>query len=200
MSDGYQQYKVTIGGDALLLHNGALAIPTNPIVRAIKAITSDRNRKDTDEGRKELGDLEYKGSLYLDAKGRVILPSTVLEANIAAGAKKTKGGKDALRGMFVDTDGVLDYEGGPLSVDKLVASEDHRLTTTVVVPATRGRAQRVRPLFKNWKTSFKVSVLGSMVDATTLKTWITNAGSFNAIGDWRPRYGRYEVLEFGAVK
>lgn len=191
MSNGYLKHKVTIGGDTLLMHNGQTADPLNKYAKALKAVTSDKQRKKTEEGIIEMGRIEYEAGLYLDSKGKVILPSRVLEAHLAEGARKTKEGKTALAGMFVDTDGVLEYEGGPLSVAKLLDSPDHRLTVAVRIGQVK--VMRVRPLFKDWSATFEVSVLEEMAGTSTLKTWLTNGGNFVGLGDWRPRYGRYEV-------
>lgn len=198
MSNGYIKHRVTISGDTLIMHNGQLADPSNKYARALKEVSSDRTRKRTDEGILAMGNIELEGGLYLDAKGRVIVPSRVLEASIVEGAKKTKGGKNALAGMFVDTDGVLDYAGGPLGVKELIESPDHRLTVGVVVGQVR--VMRVRPFFKDWSTSFEVSVLEEIAGTNTLKTWLTNAGSFIGLGDWRPRYGRFEVDSVTVLK
>jgi hypothetical protein len=191
---GYLRHKVTIGGDKILLHNGQTADPLNKYAKAMKAITSDRTLKKTDEGIVDLMRIEYEAGLYLNAKRQVIIPSRVLEANIAEGARKTKEGKSALAGMFVDCDAVLQYAGGPLSVKQLLDSEDHRLTVGVGV--NNSRIMRTRPLFTDWSATFEVSVLAEMAGSTALKTWLTNAGKFIGLCDYRPRYGRYEVSNF----
>ena len=64
----------------LLMHNGALANPLNPLVKEMKAITG--LRKKTDEHHLELQWLEFRASLYLDAKGRVIVPSSNIEGTL----------------------------------------------------------------------------------------------------------------------
>jgi hypothetical protein len=194
MSTGYTKIQVKIGGDALLMHNGQTADPCNKYVRAMQAITKDRARKKTDEGIEALANIEYEAGLYLDNKGRVVLPSRVLEAHIAMAARKSKDGKTALAGMFVDTDGILEYDGGPLTVKQLIESEQHRLTVGVRVQ--QARIMRTRPLFRNWSASFQVSVLDELVDARSLRTWLEDGGRVVGIGDYRPRYGRYDVLAF----
>ena len=197
MATGYLKHRITIGGDTLLMHNGQTADPLNKYAKAMKAITSDRQRKKTDEGIQELMRVEYEAGLYLNAKGQVILPSRILEAHISEAARKTKEGKSALAGMFVDTDGLLEYEGGPLTVKQLLDSEDHRLTVPVCV--NQSRVIRTRPLFHNWQTTFEVSILEEMVSSSSLKIWIENGGNFVGLGDYRPRYGRYELRKFEVV-
>ena len=145
-----------------------------------------------------MGRIECEAGLYLNAKKQVILPTRVLEAHIAEGARKTKEGPRALAGMFVDTDGVLAYDGGPLSVAEILDSEDHQLRLSVVVG--QAKVMRVRPIFTNWSTTFEVSILEEMVTSDMLRTWITNGGDFVGIGDYRPRYGRYDLRKFEVSK
>ena len=47
---GYQKIQVTIGGDKLIMHNGQTADPLNKYAKLLKAVTSDKARKKTDEG------------------------------------------------------------------------------------------------------------------------------------------------------
>jgi hypothetical protein len=194
MANGYIKHRVTIGGSTLLMHNGQTADPLNKYAKAMKTITSDRALKKTDEGIEQLMRIEYEAGLYLDSKKRVILQSRVLEAHLSEAARRTKEGKLALAGMFVDTDGVLEYDGGPLSLAELLDSDDHRFTTGVGVNGST--VMRTRPLFTNWKTTFEVSVLGEMAGSSSLRAWLENGGNFIGIGDYRPRYGRYELKAF----
>jgi len=100
----------------LLMHNGALANPLNPLVKEMKAITG--LRKKTDEHHLELQRLEFRASLYLDAKGRVIVPSSNIEGTLVEGAKKAKLGKAFKSAVMVADDAVLDY-GAQLTIDEL---------------------------------------------------------------------------------
>lgn len=198
MSNGYIKVNVSIGGDQLIMHNGQTSDPLNVYAKRLKEVTSDRQRKKTDEGILEMGRIECEAGLYLDAKKRVILPTRVLEAHIAEGARKTKEGKQALAGMFVDTAGILAYDGGPLTVAQIIDSPEHQLRLSVVVGQVK--VMRVRPFFTNWSTTFQVSILEEMVTPSMLRTWLTNGGAFVGIGDYRPRYGRYEVRKFEVQK
>jgi hypothetical protein len=198
MAVGYLKINVAIGGDQLIMHNGQTADPLNKFAKLLKEITDDKTRKKTAEGIVTMGRIECEAGLYLNAKKQVILPSRVLEAHISEGARKTKEGKQALAGMFVDTDGVLSYDGGPLSVAQILDSEEHQLR--LAVAQSQGKVMRVRPFFKNWTTTFQVSVLEEMVSPAMLKKWLLNGGNFVGIGDYRPRYGRYELRKFEVQK
>lgn len=187
----YEQFRVKISGDVLLLHNGQLADPLNKFAKAMKAVSGRRNKTESDY--EQMAQLEYEGSLYLD-KGKVVVDSRVLEAAICVGAKKSKEGKLALSSVFVDTPGALSYAGGPLSVEELVKSEAHRLT--VAVRVQNSRVMRTRPMFRDWSAEFKVSLLADIASEEQLSKWLADAGSLTGIGDYRPRYGRFTVTEF----
>lgn len=196
--DGYKQFDVVIEGDVLLMHNGQTADPMNRFAKAMSAITKDRNRKNTEEGRETLARIEYEAGLYLNGKGEVVIPSRILEAHLCEAARKTKQGKQALAGLFVDTDATFEYAGGPMKVSELIESDDHRFVASVSVG--QGKVTRVRPIFRNWRASFRVSLLAEQADGDSLKAWLRNGGALVGLGDFRPRYGRYNVVSCDEVQ
>lgn len=192
----YEQYRVELRIPTLILHNGRLADPLDPATKALKAVTA--NRKKTDADLEQIAKLEMHGSLYLDTAGRVILPGRLFEAAIAEGAKKTKDGKLALSGLFVDTDALIEYDGGPLSVERLLNSAEHRLTVGVKLQGKR--IMRTRPIFKNVRAEFLVSLNPEIANGSALQRWIENTVALVGLGDWRPRYGRGELTAFERAK
>jgi len=194
--EGYKKFKVRLAGDSLIMHNGQTADPLNAYAKGMKQINSKRKKTEADY--KALSDLEFQAGLYLDQKGRVVIPSRVLEASIHGGAKKSKEGQLALSGLFVDTDLVLEYEGGPLSVEKLVASPDHRITVPVKVQ--RNKVMRTRPHFKNWSGTFDVSLNSQVANQSQFERWMFDLGAYVGLCDWRPRHGRFDVLEIAEIK
>lgn len=192
MSDGYIKHRVTIGGTTLLMHNGQTADPLNKFAKAMKAVSGKRKKTETDY--EELARIEYEAGLYLNSKSQVILPSRVLEAHICEAARKSKEGKQALAGLFVDNDAILNYEGGPMTVKQLIASDAHRLVVGVRVQ--QSRVMRTRPLFTDWTATFDVSLLADAANSDSLKQWLVAGGVMVGLGDYRPRYGRYDVRKF----
>lgn len=193
---GYKQFRCVISGDSLVMHNGQTADPLNPFSKAMKQISGKRKKTDADF--EALADLEFRAGLYLDEQQRVIVPGRVIEAAIAMGAKKSKEGKQALSGLFVDTDAVLSYEGSPMSVDALVKSPTHRLAVPVRVSTSR--IIRTRPHFKNWSAEFLCSVREDVANDRALKTWVEACGALVGLCDWRPRHGRFALDKFEEVK
>ena len=195
MSEGYITHKVTVGGPDLVMHNGQTSDPLNAFSKRIKEISGKRKKTDADHAL--MSEIEFEAGLYINAARQVIIPSRVMEAAVCEGARKTKEGRLALSGMFIDTDLVLQYDGGPLELEDLRKSADHILKVSVRVG--QARVMRTRPFFQNWSGSFLVSLNSEVANAEALRQWITNTGAFVGLGDWRPRHGRFSVLGFEAV-
>lgn len=191
---GYRFYRVKIQGlSPLVMHNGQLADPLNPFSKAIKSISTKKKKTDADLA--AMSDIEWKGGLYVDATGAPVIPSRVLEAMIAKGATRSKEGKQALSGVFVETDGAMTFEGSGKTVDEMCADPFFRLTVGVRVG--QSRVMRTRPIFHGWSVSFDVSASTEVVtDAAALQRWLADAGAFIGLGDYRPRYGRFSLAEF----
>lgn len=70
----------------------------------------------------------------------------------------------------------------------------------VVVPATKGRVVRKRPIFKTWSLCFNIEYDEDEIAASTIKEILEYAGSRVGIGDFRPEkggpFGRFMVSKF----
>src|SRR5579885_58452 len=83
----------------LILHNGQTCDPMNKFSKEIKKISSKRGKTDADF--EQMAKLEWYASLYTD-NGRVCIPAEVLEAALVGGARKSKLGRQAQAGLFVN--------------------------------------------------------------------------------------------------
>ena len=190
MSLNYARYQIEVQGVApLLQHNGDLASKMNPIARKMAEINSKRKKVDADYI--QLGTLEFRGGLYLDAEGKITLPPVMLESWLVEGAKMHKEGQIALAGMFVEQNVEFSF-AGPQTIEEREKDPTCRLTARVRVQ--RNTVERVRPMFDGWNLKFDVSVIEQTVPESMLKRWATSAANFKGLGDWRPRYGRGEVV------
>jgi hypothetical protein len=74
----------------------------------------------------------------------------------------------------------------------------------VVIPATRGRLLRYRPIFENWSIEATLQVDTRLVDATLLRRIVDDAGDYVGVGDFRPAkngpYGRFVVDNWQPVR
>jgi hypothetical protein len=192
----YKQYKVEIYLNSLIMHNGQLADPLNDYSRKLKAISGKRAKTDADH--EKMADIEYEGGLYLNKKGEVILPGVVLESALVEGARKSKEGKLALAGSFADNDPVISYAGGPLTVQELIKSEDHRLR--VAVKVGQAKVMRTRPFFEDVKFEMLISVNAEVANEDQVRRWVDAMLTVVGIGDWRPRHGRGYIESWAAVE
>ena len=71
---------------------------------------------------------------------------------------------------------------------------------TVVIPATKGRINRYRPVLDRWALNFVIEILDDRIKSDVLKLILDEAGRTKGIGDWRPRYGRFIVTKFEIEK
>jgi len=186
---GWKSLKVKlVGVNAMLMHNGDLANPLGKWSKALKTISSKKKKTDADF--EEMAKVEFYGSLYYDEAAGPYLPSDMLEACMINGAKKDKQGPAAKAGLLVTKDAVLQYEG-PRKIDELWKSENFRHTCGVRVGTSR--IFRTRPKFDKWECVIEIEYEDSLCNQSDVLTWIRKAGSEVGVGDWRPRFGRFET-------
>jgi hypothetical protein len=68
------------------------------------------------------------------------------------------------------------------------------------VVISRSRIMRSRPEFKEWECSFTIEIINEDINKSILKEILQSAGKFQGVGDFRPEYGRFEVVSFEEVK
>lgn len=172
----------------LLMHSGRLADPLDPATQALAKLTSKRNKTEADH--KALSECEWYGSLYVDESGAPCLPGEVIEAALVEGAKRYKLGKVAKGGLVVEGNFALKYDG-PKTTAKLWAHGG--FTKRAAVKVGQARVIRTRPIFPKWSCTFDVLWDPLLVkDEDQLGEIVTSAG-LTGIGDWRPKFGRFEV-------
>lgn len=127
--------------------------------------------------------------LYLNSAGQICQPATHIEACLvksAADFKFTgrKTFKDAIKsGVFVD----------PLLIPH--AKTDWAVDKQSVV-IQRARVLRCRPRFDQWELIFQIILRDERLQPLIVKEILESAGKFVGIGDYRPRYGLFEIVNF----
>jgi hypothetical protein len=135
--------------------------------------------------------------LYKLDDGSVYFPAENLRQSVIAAAGRHKIGRRSASG---DVAAALLIEpfAMPLEGDWTV---DER---PVVIPATRGRVLRYRPIFDNWSIEATLHVDTRLVDAKLLRRIVDDAGDYVGVGDFRPAkkgpYGRFVVDRWEPVK
>lgn len=134
--------------------------------------------------------------LYIDSKGKIYQPSNHIEmALIDAGKKiKVKGaGKATYSKLFGSMLSIDEFE----IVHKQKDYEIHKCL--VVIPSTKGRIMRYRPIFNEWVLEFHVN-FEDEIPASVVKEALEIAGKYVGIGDWRPskkgKFGKFQVTKW----
>jgi len=194
---GYELLKVRIEGlTPTIMHNGHLADPTNQWTRAIKVITSKSAKKKTDVDFEELVRLEWYGGLYVDEDGAPCWPGENIESMIKSGARTQAKGKEVEKGLLCVGNWPLIFDG-PKTVDELWDLDPaYRLTKPAKV--NQSKIMRTRPIFPQWELAFELQWNAAYFNREQLEHWLAVAGTDIGLSDWRPKYGRFRVLEVSA--
>ena len=134
--------------------------------------------------------------LYIDSSGLIYQPATHIDrALIEAGKKiKVKGqGKATYSKLFGSMVAVEEFE----IPHKIQEYEIHK--SLVVIPSTKGRVMRYRPMFKKWIIEFHIEG-EEEIPQDVIKEALEIAGKYVGIGDWRPekkgKFGKFQVTKF----
>lgn len=184
--------KVSIRGvSPLLLNNGHTADPLNPYTKKMKPLQA--KRKKTDDDYEKIARLEWESSLYLDEEGMLILPSECIEAMMreAAGKSRLIVRKDLDAGAWVDSDAVIKTDAPFPNLDAVYKAG---YVSRKLVRVNSSRVVRTRPIFFSWSLKFEVSYLTELINKADLEKVVEVASYRIGIGDWRPKFGRFEIV------
>lgn len=173
----------------LMMHSERLANPFDPLTKEIKAVTG--KRKKTEDDQLEIARLEWLGGLYFDDDAGIHVPGYNMFAAIVNGGKLHKLGTAIKRAALVKEDHIrLVYEG-PKTPEKLF--EDKRFVDIRSVKVGMAKVARCRPIFKVWSLTFTVLYEESTLQRQDLDRVMADTGAMIGLGDYRPRFGRFEV-------
>jgi hypothetical protein len=179
----------------LLMQNAQTVDPFNHYTRAMKAITSLPARDKTDELLKELMWLEYQAAIYWEEGTGVVIPVVMMEACIRKGASLQRLGPTIKRGVMVSPELEnlpLEYSPKKKTVKALYADPQFVDKRTV---GSGNKIIRTRPRFNKWELTFEVHFDTEQIDRDRLIKALTDGGKYRGIGTYRPRFGRFEILE-----
>lgn len=144
--------------------------------------------------KKKTDDLE--SYVLRNEKGFIVIPGLNFCAAIAGAAKSfadpvspRKSLRDRVKAIVVPEEEYGILNGGVKTWDMLDARR---------VVIQRAGITRTRPcFFEGWKIEFKLMVLEpEFLQPETLFRLIENAGKFQALGDFRPTFGRFRIESF----
>lgn len=187
------QFRITLEGTApLLMHNARLADPLDPVVKEKKKLTGKIGRNKTDDDHEEIQRLEYVGGLYIDPDVGPYLPGQNIQRCLLDAARLTRQGKKIERGVSILTEiNPLAYQG-PRDEGGLWADRNFRHLASITTSGKQ-RTMRCRPMFRTWRTQAEGILDSGVIDLADLEEIAAVAGRLVGIGDWRPRFGRFEA-------
>lgn len=62
------------------------------------------------------------------------------------------------------------------------------------------RILRSRPRFDDWSLVFKIVNKDNRIQPLVIKSILENAGAYVGIGDYRPKYGLFEITKFNIIE
>ena len=63
----------------------------------------------------------------------------------------------------------------------------------------RARVMSWRPRFDEWNCEFEIEITDEAINPETLMEILETAGKYKGVGDHRPEYGRFEVVNYKIV-
>ena len=183
--------RLDITGQApLLMHNARLSDPLDPIAREMKKISGKRTKTDSDH--EELARLEFLGGIYYNEESGVYVPGANLWATLIGGGKITKQGTAVQRGLIVSDNALTLIYNGPSTPEELYAHGE--FTSRLSVKVGQNRVMRTRPMFEDWRLNAEIQVDETVLNLDSVVELARNAGEMVGLGDYRPSYGRFNVV------
>ncbi len=152
---------------------------------------------------------EWLESMYVTADGYLYQPASHVEGALvkAASLFKIKGArgktwKDAVRAYcYVTPEQIIHFRGNqPVSAPKadLLSQPTDCLSVSIMrVIVQRSAVARSRlQIAPGWELNFKLEVHDDQNRPEVMREIVTEAGRAVGIGDFRPRFGRFEVVRF----
>jgi hypothetical protein len=133
---------------------------------------------------------EAKKCLYENKEIGIYEPSEHIYAAVVRAGTKFKFDKRATFKEVLKAGVIVEPE-----CIKLETPNGYTIDARPVV-VQRSRIMRWRPRFEEWKLSFTISIIDDdNISPSTLKEILEVAGC-SGIGDYRPRFGRFQVIEW----
>lgn len=157
-------------------------------------------------GKKVSGSIDYTTEwkqYFYAVDGQVVQPATHFEGALikAASAFKVQGKrgmtyKDLFKSaVFVTPENIPHGIEVPAELDPDADKPLYLDVRPVVVQ--RARVVRIRPCFKaGWELEFEIECLDDQIAPELIQDVLTHAGKVVGIGDYRPRFGRFNVTGF----
>lgn len=197
------------GTTTLIMHSSRLSDPTDDLARALKKISAKRSKSIEDY--EAMANLEFKGSIYWHPDAGVHIPGDNVARCLLDAARKRKLGPKVASGVIVTSNfNELKY-AKPTKPEDIKKADWDKLATPeqlwacgteyrhkASVKVQQSRVMRTRPMFQfrsekdTWATTVDIDLDTEILDVDDFTQVADIAGSQIGLGDWRPRYGRFQ--------
>lgn len=176
----------------LMMHNEQAVNPRNVYAKRMKEITS--KRKKTEEDLLLLSEIEWESGLYWNEKEGYHLPERVISATLLGSAKQFKLGTQFKQGvLMLENSAPLKFaheKKKPSDLFKVLEYVDFR-----GVRVGQAKVMRTRPIFHEWESEFSLAMDEQKFNEKELVQIVENAGRYVGLCEYRPKYGRFEIVE-----
>jgi hypothetical protein len=138
---------------------------------------------------------DAENALYKDDEGRICTPSIHIESALSKAAtsfKQPGKGRKTYRDLIKSG---IQIE--PLNIPHKYPEWKIDIQRAVI---GRSAVPRARPRFDKWELEFIINLVDPTIVPATLQEILNDAGRYIGIGDYRPRYGLFEVTKFERVQ
>jgi hypothetical protein len=174
---------------------GGILMNKMPDLSQTKSESKNQTREDPLEKERRA----WREKLYFDGANQVFVPGENIHECMAEGAKywgeRVKGSKtytDLIKSAIVPDNLYLGLDKD----DPLIIPFGKAVNGNPSKGKKSGcKVYKIRPLINPWQGSFNFSCFDQRLTLNTLKVILTFAGTFKGLCDWRPVYGRFELID-----
>lgn len=166
-------------------------------IRGIADYLQHKRPFEEETSRKRSGEADYskeaEKAVYCDEEINCYIPSKHIRASLVKSAVNFKI-KGRMRKTYKDmVNATVEVEPDKIPLGK----ETFDYTHQEFVKIKKDQILRSRPAFrKGWEAEFRLLILDEQMPKSVLKEILEYAGKFVGIGDWRPHFGRFEIVSF----
>ena len=143
-------------------------------------------------------EIEAEKLCYRDENGRLVHPTEHIYASmIGAGVDFKFSGRKTYKDV-VKAGVILSPEYVPINDSGKEVKEYIIDTRRVVIQ--RASVAKWRPRYEQWELEFNIEIIDEEnIDEKVLKEILERAGRFRGLGDYRPRFGRFQVTKWDCI-
>lgn len=175
----------------LLMHAPRTVNPLDEMTKEIKRYTG--KRKKTDEDHLTIMRLEWEAGLYYDSSVGPYIPAENIGKCLRDAGALSKQGAAIVRAVVVQEQMVPISGTRWSSTHSVQQLWDANLKDYRRVGNQKNSVMRCRPLFPDWSVEVPLIVETSILDRADVIAIAERAGLMIGLGDYRPRFGRFEV-------